>query len=79
MKFVDRIEEQKRLIKTLNSEKSAFVVIYGRRRLGKSTLIKKVMTPDDVYYMADQTERAHQIRSVCWQKKSVWCFQISTR
>lgn len=61
MKFVDRIEEQKRLIKTLNSEKSAFVVIYGRRRLGKSTLIKKVMTPDDVYYMADQTERAHQI------------------
>lgn len=61
MKFVDRIEEQKRLIKTLNSEKSAFVVVYGRRRLGKSTLIKKVMTPDDVYYMADQTERAHQI------------------
>lgn len=61
MKFVDRIEEQKRLMKTLNSEKSAFVVVYGRRRLGKSTLIKKVMTPDDVYYMADQTERAHQI------------------
>lgn len=61
MKFVDRIEEQKRLMKTLNSEKSAFVVVYGRRRLGKSTLIKKVMTPDDVYYMADQTERTHQI------------------
>lgn len=61
MEFVDRIEEQKRLQKALNGEKSAFVVVYGRRRLGKSTLIKKVLTSNDVYYMADQTERAHQI------------------
>ena len=61
MKFVDRIEEQKRLFKILNGEKSAFVVIYGRRRLGKSTLIKKVLSDNDVYYMADQTERTHQI------------------
>lgn len=61
MEFVDRIEEQKRLIKALNSDKASFIVVYGRRRLGKSTLIKKVLTPKDVYYMADQTERAHQI------------------
>lgn len=61
MEFVDRIEEQKRLLKTLGSEKAAFIVVYGRRRLGKSTLIKKVLTRSDVYYMADQTERAHQI------------------
>lgn len=61
MEFVDRIEEQQRLIKTLNSEKPTFIVVYGRRRLGKSTLIKKVITPNDVYYMADQTERAYQI------------------
>lgn len=61
MEFVDRIEEQKRLIKMLNSDKASFIVIYGRRRLGKSTLIKKVLAPGDVYYMADQTERAHQI------------------
>lgn len=61
MEFVDRIEEQQRLIKTLNSEKPTFIVVYGRRRLGKSTLIKKMITPNDIYYMADQTERAHQI------------------
>ena len=61
MEFVDRIEKQKRLQKALNGEKSAFVVVYGRRRLGKSTLIKKVRTSNDVYYIADQTERAHQI------------------
>ena len=39
MEFVDRIEEQKRLQKALNGEKSAFVVVYGRRseerRIGK--------------------------------------------
>lgn len=61
MEFVDRKEEQKRLLKTLNSTNPTFIVIYGRRRLGKSTLIKKVLTDSDVYYMADQTERAHQI------------------
>lgn len=61
MEFVDRREEQKRLLKTLNGVKPSFVVIYGRRRLGKSTLIKRVLTDADVYYMADQTERAHQI------------------
>ena len=51
MEFVDRIEEQKRLQKALNGEKAAFVVVYGRRRLGKSTLIKRVLTPNDVYYI----------------------------
>lgn len=61
MEFVNRTEEKKRLLKALNSDKSAFIVIYGRRRLGKSTLIKKILTPNDVYYMADQTERTHQI------------------
>lgn len=61
MEFVDRKEEQQRLLKTLNGTKPSFIVVYGRRRLGKSTLIRKVLTDEDVYYMADQTERAHQI------------------
>lgn len=61
MEFVNRIEEQKRLSKALHSDKTAFIVIYGRRRLGKSTLIKKILAHNDVYYMADQTERIHQI------------------
>ena len=30
MEFVDRIEEQQRLIKTLNCEKPTFIVVYGR-------------------------------------------------
>ncbi len=62
MKFVNRIEEQKRLKATLNDKNSSFVVVYGRRRLGKSTLIKKVLTTKDVYFLADQTETSQQIR-----------------
>lgn len=56
MKFVNRIEEQKRLKEVLSSDKSTFTVIYGRRRLGKSTLVTKVLESRDVYYLADQTE-----------------------
>ncbi len=42
MKFTDRNKEQERLKNVLErKEHSAFVVLYGRRRLGKSTLIKK--------------------------------------
>lgn len=60
MKFVDRIEESARLQKVLGADKSAFVVVYGRRRLGKSTLIKKVLSAKDVYYLADESDATHQ-------------------
>ena len=62
MQFVNRIEEQKRLMDALNGENPSFVVVYGRRRLGKSTLIKKVLTSKDVYFLADQAETSQQIR-----------------
>ncbi len=61
MKFVDRTDETSRITKALNSEKSSFIVIYGRRRLGKSTLIKRVLTDNDVYFLADRSESQHQI------------------
>lgn len=61
MKFVDRIEETTRLKTSLSREKPALVVLYGRRRLGKSTLIKRVLTDDDVYFLADRSERQYQI------------------
>lgn len=60
MEFVDRKEEKERLKKALNSEKPSFVAIYGRRRLGKSTLIKRVLGPSDIYFLADKSESQHQ-------------------
>lgn len=60
MKFVDRIEETKRLKEALLREKAGLVVVYGRRRLGKSTLIKRVLTDNDVYFLADRSEEQYQ-------------------
>ena len=63
MEFVDRIDEQRRLHQALHSEKpSSLVVVYGRRRLGKSTLIKKVFQEEDVYFMADNSDASQQRR-----------------
>lgn len=61
MEFIDRIEEQERLRRQLGKEHSSFIVMYGRRRLGKSTLIRQVLLEKDVYYMAEKNEMAVQI------------------
>ncbi len=61
MNFVDRKEEQARIGKILSGKKAVFIVVYGRRRCGKSTLLKQVLSDTDIYFMADQTESAHQI------------------
>lgn len=60
MEFVDRKEERLRLSEALEMDKPSLVVVYGRRRLGKSTLIKKVITNGDVYFLADRSEAEHQ-------------------
>ena len=60
MEFVDRIAETARLEAALSGEKSTLVVMYGRRRLGKSTLIKRVLSEGDVYFLADRSEGQHQ-------------------
>ena len=60
MEFVDRMAETARLEAALSEEKSTLVVMYGRRRLGKSTLIKRVLSEGDVYFLADRSEGQHQ-------------------
>ncbi len=60
MKFVDRIDETARLKDALARENPSLVVIYGRRRLGKSTLIKRLLSDADVYFLADRSEGQHQ-------------------
>lgn len=60
MNFVDRIEETARLRDALSREKFSLVVVYGRRRLGKSTLIKRGLSDSDVYFLPDRSEGQHQ-------------------
>lgn len=60
MEFVDRKDEQMRLKEALELDHTSLVVIYGRRRLGKSTLIKRVIDKNDVYFLSDKSEGEHQ-------------------
>ena len=62
MEFVDRKKELERLQKSLKREKPQFIVVYGRRRIGKSTLIKRVMdfSRGDIYFLADRTSEPSQ-------------------
>jgi len=62
MEFVDRKKEFERLQKSLRREKPQFIVVYGRRRIGKSTLIKRVLdfSRGDIYFLADKTSEPSQ-------------------
>ena len=71
MKFVDRITETSRLQRLLQANAPTFVVVRGRRRLGKSTLIKRVLQESDIYYEADKTTAANQ-----WSQIAVMAAQI---
>lgn len=62
MKFVDRTKELARIAKAINAEKPALIVVYGRRRVGKSTLIRHAIdSTKDIYFQADETQTANQL------------------
>ena len=44
----------------LTRDKASLAVLYGRRRLGKSTLVKRVLKNSDLYFLADRSEEQHQ-------------------
>ncbi|EQD29273.1 ATPase domain protein, prokaryote domain protein, partial [mine drainage metagenome] len=65
MEFVDRVEELKALKYAYESKNASFVVLYGRRRLGKTELIKQFLKGVDssAYYLATEEGSAKQLRS----------------
>ena len=60
MEFFNREKEKTRLQKALASNNAKLVILYGRRRCGKSTLIKNTLKPTDIYFMAQQSDEAIQ-------------------
>ncbi|MBO6078664.1 MAG: ATP-binding protein [Bacteroidaceae bacterium] len=62
MNFVDRKKEFTRLNALLSSDRPVFVIVRGRRRIGKSALIGRVLTEKDIYFEADRTDAIEQIR-----------------
>ncbi|MCH5222824.1 MAG: ATP-binding protein [Muribaculaceae bacterium] len=64
MEFVDRIKEKEKLENAINSLPIGLTVLYGRRRVGKSTLLKKIIRKNDIYFLADRSDASHQ-REIC--------------
>lgn len=68
MEFIGREHELARIKKTLTAREQCNVLVYGRRRVGKSKLIKQALAnlPDHttVYYECRQTSEADNLESL---------------
>ncbi|MFA5817255.1 MAG: ATP-binding protein [Bacteroidales bacterium] len=60
MDFVNRSVELDLLQSALQRENRQLVIVMGRRRIGKSRLIREVLRSDDVYMLADQSDATIQ-------------------
>lgn len=61
MKFIGREEQLKKLDRVINKEELTFSLIYGRRRVGKSELVKQAIKRNNVksfYYECKQVSEA---------------------
>ena len=63
MNFLNRNKEIERIVHVLGSKESMLVVLYGRRRIGKTRIIQQIMKDEDIYFIADQRETPRQIAS----------------
>ncbi|OGJ52182.1 ATPase [Candidatus Peregrinibacteria bacterium RIFOXYB2_FULL_32_7] len=65
MKFVARDNEIKVLNKKLRENNSNFFVIYGKRRVGKTELVKQfIKDKNAIYYLADKRSSFEQLRDL---------------
>jgi len=63
--FLDRDEETARLARLVESPEGSLGVLYGRRRCGKSRLLREVLPPErSIYYVGDEREGALQRTSL---------------
>jgi hypothetical protein len=62
--FINREKEIKRINNALSGQDISFIVIYGRRRCGKSRLLQHVCREQDVYFLADQNAKQLQIMNL---------------
>ncbi|MDO8740009.1 MAG: ATP-binding protein [Candidatus Woesearchaeota archaeon] len=62
IRFIDRIDETRVLEKDWNSQENAFIVVFGRRRIGKTRLLDNFLqNKDGARYTAEDTNKRIQI------------------
>ena len=65
--FVDREREIKILEERLRTKRSEFIILYGRRRVGKTELLRRLIRDyPHIYYMADQRNAIGQLEIISW-------------
>ena len=63
--FVDRESELRLLEETYEQNKSSLIIIYGRRRIGKTELVKQfIKEKEHVYFLADTRIDKDNIREL---------------
>lgn len=68
MKFIGRVKQLTQIKKELLTDDMRMVLIYGRRRVGKSELVKQAIKDSGVksfYYECKQVTEASNVHSIC--------------
>ena len=65
--FINREREIARLQQALQSEEARLIVVYGRRRCGKTTLLRHIIPQNSIYFAADLREPSLQIAALAKQ------------
>ncbi|MBE5996967.1 MAG: ATP-binding protein [Lachnospiraceae bacterium] len=68
MKFIGRIKQLELLKKEISSDEMRMSLIYGRRRVGKSELVKQAIKESGIkslYYECKQVTEASNVQSIC--------------
>jgi AAA+ ATPase superfamily predicted ATPase len=64
MKFIDRIEPLAFLNRQYADHRAEFIVIYGKRRVGKTELVKQFFADKPhIYFLADKTSAHDQLKT----------------
>lgn len=65
MKFINREKELKSLKEKWKSQKAEFFIIYGKRRVGKTELIKQfIKDKASIYFLADKRNTKEQLKEL---------------
>ncbi|MDY6466269.1 MAG: ATP-binding protein, partial [Succinivibrio dextrinosolvens] len=68
MKFIGRTRQLKQLEREINTDRMSFALIYGRRRIGKSELIKQALKNSQkksLYYECKQVSEKSNVDAIC--------------
>ncbi len=62
MNFLNRTTERSRISLALQKENPQLIVVYGRRRIGKSVLLESIMNANTIFFMADTSTASIQLK-----------------